>query len=169
MNAVSSLPRDAHWSQGHGRHELRAGGDILATLDLTGVRAKAATPVGTWRIERDMTRTIRVWDTTTTELVAEVSKSTWAGRRNVEFADGRSVTWEPANIWRTQWCFRTSNRKTQLVFARRGDPIPGNHEGDDADRAQVALLTVLARYLSIVSANDDGVAAAAAVVGSVVT
>jgi hypothetical protein len=160
------------WTQPSARnssHELRAGEDLAATLELRGSRASAASSSGSWTIERDVTRTIRVWNVATRELVGELGKGSWSGRRTFLTADGDLLIWEPANLLHTAWRFR-AEAGTALEF-RRGRGVIRADGMVDVGQAVTStvvleLLAILARYLVLISDRDN---AAASIAGSIPT
>src|SRR5207253_3404449 len=87
--------------------------------ELSGTSAVASSASGRWRIEREMTRTARVWDLESGELVGELSRGAMSGRRTFTLSDGQVQVWEPASFWRTAWRFRSS-AGIVLEFRARG-------------------------------------------------
>ena len=144
------------WTQPSARssmHELRTDDDLVATLDFRGGRASAVSASGSWTIERDVTRTIRIWNVATRTLVGELSKGSWTGRRTLLMADGRLLIWKPASFLHMAWRFR-ADAGTALGF-RRGRGIiraDGVLEVGHAVTASIDLevLAILARYLVLV-------------------
>jgi hypothetical protein len=160
------------WTQPSARrplHELRSEAGLLATLEFTGRHASGISARGNWRIERDVTRTIRVWNAVSGDLHGELSKGGWTGRRVFATTSGRIYVWEPANLWRTAWRFKADSgaalefRRGRGVLRASGSVFVPDSAGSDSD---MDLLAILARYLVLLDDNDNGVAAAAAVVGS---
>ncbi len=157
------------WSRAAAGYELRGDGVTVAQITIDGARANATSASASWLIVRDITRTIRIWNAASGDLVGEVSKSGWTGHQTVTLSNGHVYSWEPTNAWRSQWCFRCDSGSMVLRVYRGGNPIAVgglDRLAGGVASAEIELLAIVARYLLVVSANDDGIAAAAAVIGS---
>lgn len=163
---------EAEWAQlgaGSAVYELIADGGPVARLELHGTKASGETARGVWRLERDVTRTLRVWDQEDASLVGEFESSSWSGRGTFRHISGRSYPWEPGNVWRSVYRFRGPDGPVVELGSSRGllrrrtalRVIIG-------DSPELDLLVLAGQYLLVVSAVDDGIAAGAAVAGSIV-
>lgn len=160
------------WRQpkaGRQLHELHAGTGIVAVLELSGSRGTAESAMGRWRLEQDVTRTVRIWDAASGELAADVSRASLLGQRRLFTASGDIYAWEPASLWRNRWRFR---RKGQIVMEmRRGRGlVRASAEIDIPDATtpdrDLDLLAIAARFLTLLDDRNNGAAAGAAVAGS---
>jgi hypothetical protein len=152
-----------------GTHELLAGDRRLAALELVGTRGIARSGLGRWQLERDITRTVRVWDIADGTPIAELTRATWTCRRRLIFSDGSTVHWEPTSFWRSGWRFRDADGWVVESRRARGGPRSAADLWVAETRrppAQLTVMAVLCRYLTLVTEADDAATASAAVIGS---
>jgi hypothetical protein len=150
--------------------ELRSETGIVATLELSGSRARAEIGEDRYRFERDVTRTVRVWDERTGQLIGESGRSSWAGRRSVRMASGQAFVWEPAGFLRTRWRFRVDS--DPAIDFRLGNGVYRSEAvvtvGDQGQSVtDLGLLATLGRYLWRLDDRDDAAAGVAAAVGTI--
>lgn len=150
-------------------HVLRDDHDVFARLEFSGATADGATAAGTWIITRG--RDCRITVQTQSGLVLGATRqSQWTGRATFALTSGSLYYWRPANLLRTRWAFHSRSNGSDAVGIEpaRGtnNSLAGVEVGIGAGGPDLDVLVLLARYLTVVNARDNGIAAAAAVVGS---
>ncbi len=104
------------------RWELKAGDDVLATLDslgLLGGGAKASTATGRWRLHHVglLRGRLEVLDEAGTEVVATFRPG-WFGAGTLEWGR-RRLRWHRDDFWGRRWEFVDENGLSLVAFTRR--------------------------------------------------
>jgi hypothetical protein len=153
-------------------HELRAGDDVIATLDFNrGSLADAEAAGGHWTFKRQ-----GFWHPRVTVRTAgsdddlAVFHPRWVGGGTLEFPDGRALRLSSANFWQSEWVWQHSDKpfirfkgRHGLVKARGAVEI----QPEDASRPDLAMLVLLGWYLILLHAEDSAAASSAASVAAV--
>ena len=160
---------------GCAQHELRADGEVVATLRWRGDSlAVAETAVGRWSFERPALRRSPV-SVRALESGAEIAAfgSSWTGGGTLETSRGRRFFWSAANFWRSRWDWRDDDGIHLVRFESRDRlvKVEGRARIEQAtlDLPEFDLLVTLGWYLTVMRAKDgtaDAVAAAAGTAGS---
>lgn len=177
MKQISEVSgRELVWNgSGCQEHELRADGEVVATLRWRGDSlAVADTARDRWSFERPVLRRSPV-SVRAVASGAEIAAfgSGWAGGGTLETSRGRRFVWSPANFWRSRWEWRRDDGTPLVVFEskRRMVKFEGWVRTGEAALilAELDLLVMLGWYLTVMRAKDgttDAVAATAGTAGS---
>src|SRR5689334_10427221 len=120
MNTIP-MGTQLSWRQVAGRtHELSGPIGLHARVELALDGAVAESASGRWRLDRDVTGTIRIWNANTGELVASASRRSFLRYRRRVSIGSTAITWEPANMWHTKWRFRAGDELVMELRRSRG-------------------------------------------------
>ncbi len=154
----------------HAEHELRAGDEVVATLQwpkALGTLALAVTAESRWTLKRAgfLRPRVTVRSEGHESDLAVYTPAAWRDGA-VVFADGRRYFWTHVHFWRGEWAFTTDAEFPVVTFRTHHGLLKASAEVEIAPTAprrdDVPLLTVLGWYLLALMAQDTAVATAAA-------
>ena len=158
------------WGRGRVRgreYELRAGGEILATLGWQrGSLAIARVANGCWSFKRAGLCHPRVTVRTVgTDSEVATYHAGWTGHGVLELGQGHRFQWAAADFWRSQWAWQGDDGSTLVRF--QSTRAPGGLGGQAGPGARVevepaavalpelALLVALGWYLLVLLARES--------------
>jgi hypothetical protein len=155
-------------------HELRAGGDVVATLHFQrGSLADAEAAGAHWTFKRQGFWHPRVTVRTAgSDADLAVFHPRWVGGGSLEFPDGRSVRLSSANFWQSEWVWQ-ENEKPLIRFNGRHGLLKARGAvevlPDGAALLDLSMLILLGWYLILLHAEDSAAASSASTVAVVST
>ncbi len=160
MPVEQALGQAWTWNRPHvgrRRWELRAGAELVATLDQVswlGTHMHAVTAAGERALRHEgwLRGRIRVSDASgASGATIAVFHPAWFGGGRLVFEGGATLTWARADFWGRRWAFRDADGHDQVLFVRRPSWFRSTTDVEVSDagrqRPELADLTLVGFYL----------------------
>lgn len=174
MSDLATHPSE--WT-GHGllkrSYELRAGDDVFATLrwdSAIGTRASAEAAGAAWTFKRvGFIRTHVTVRAPGSDADLAVFHPDWLGNGTVELALGARWKWKCSGFWRHHFGFVTVGGEPLIEYQANSFKLPPGAKLVVSPQAlalvELPLLVTLGWYVTVLTLDDAGGAAAAAAAG----
>ena len=146
-------------------YELRAGDDVIATLEFRNAFGSLATgdsADGCWTFKRVGFIATRVSIRTchSEEDIAVLGNNTWSSGGTLDLPGGREYP-ASSNLWQTRYEIRTASHVPLLSFSRVGGILHLSSDvqvhADAAALTELPWLVMLGWYLTVMQHNDAAV------------